>query len=308
MKRIFVFLASVIMTVSGFAQAPEKMSYQAVLRNSSDQLVVNKQVGMKISIQKYVFGIPPTYPNVYVETHTVNTDDNGLVTIQVGGGTVIGGDFATIDWSDGEYYIRTETDLTGGTSYTVTGRSQLLSVPYALYAKNVKNPKIYNVGDFAYGGIVFWVDETGQHGLVCAKKDQSTGIRWSAGTNIYTIAGGNGPLAGKMNTAIIIASQGRGDGNYYAARICNELYVTEGGKTYGDWYLPSPTELALMYQNKAIINATATANGGTAFASNDYWSSGENNNTSAWCQHLGSSGVGTKSKSEESCVRAVRAF
>ena len=142
----------------------------------------------------------------------------------------------------------TETDPTGGKNYTITGRSQLLSVPYALHAKTaetVSGITTYSVGDFAYGGIVFWVDETGQHGLVCSKEDQSTAVRWFAGTNGNTQAKGDGPYAGEANTSIIIAAQVAigDDGDTYAARICNELQVTDGGKTYGDWYLPSKEEL-----------------------------------------------------------------
>lgn len=110
----------------------------------------------------------------------------------------------------------------------------------------------YSIGDFTQGGIVFWVDETGEHGLVCAKEDQNGGstIRWYAGTNGNTQAKGDGPFSGEMNTAIIISAQVAigDDGTTYAARICSELQITEGGKTYGDWYLPSKQELNLMYE------------------------------------------------------------
>lgn len=170
MRKIFTIVEVYLLTAGVFAQAPEKMSYQAVIRNSNGQLVTNTRIGMRVSIQKYT-GMPPTYQNVYVETHTPTTNQNGLVSIEVGDGAVVSGVFANIDWSDGEYYIKTEIDPTGGTNYSISGISQLLSVPYALYAKNAKT---YKVGDFAHGGIVFWVDETEQHGLVCAKEDQNT--------------------------------------------------------------------------------------------------------------------------------------
>jgi len=61
------------------------------------------------------------------------------VTVEIGGGTVISGTFSTIDWSNGPYYLKTETDPAGGTSYSITGTSQLLSVPYALHAKTAEN-------------------------------------------------------------------------------------------------------------------------------------------------------------------------
>ena len=170
--------------------------------------------------------------------------------------------------------------------------------------------KTYMVGDFAQGGIVFWVDETGQHGLVAAKEDQSIGVIWYAGTYGNTQAKGDGPYAGEANTSIIIAAQVAigDDGSTYAARICNELQITEGGKTYGDWYLPSKEELNLMYQNKATIDATAGANGGSGFASAYYWSSTEGSSYSAWEQYFGNGNQGWQNKGYTFRVRAVRAF
>lgn len=307
MKRIITVCTAVLMTVGVFAQSPEKISYQAVIRNSAGNLIVNTTVGVRISIQKYVFGVPPTYQNVYIETHTALTNDNGLVSLKIGAGTIVGGVFADIDWSNGEYYIKSETDPTGGTNYTITGTTQLLSVPYALYAKNVKK---YNVGDFAQGGIVFWVDETGQHGLVCAKTDYSTGVRWYAGTNGNTRAYGDGPFSGEANTSIIIAAHVAigDDGATYAARVCNELQVTEGGVIYGDWYLPSKFELNLMYVNKSAINFTALANGGSSFISEWYWSSTEHSSSGVWEQYFGSGGLLNVNKDDLNRVRAVRAF
>lgn len=168
----------------------------------------------------------------------------------------------------------------------------------------------YSVGDFAQGGIVFWVDETGEHGLACMKSDQSAGVRWYAGTFGNTHAKGNGPYAGEANTAIIIAAQvAIGDDNAtYAARICNELKNAEGGKTYGDWYLPSNHELILMYQNKTTINTTATANGGSAFASDFYWSSNEYDNLDAWVRDFLNGSKHFTTKRYNGRVRAVRAF
>jgi len=135
MKKIFTIAAALLMTASVWAQAPEKMSYQAVVRDASNSLITTQVVGMQISIlQGGATGTP-----VYVETQTQTTNANGLVSLEIGTGTLVSGDFTTIDWANGPYFIKTETDPTGGTTYTITGTSQLMSVPYALYAKESGN-------------------------------------------------------------------------------------------------------------------------------------------------------------------------
>jgi hypothetical protein len=201
--------------------------------------------------------------------------------------------------------ITTNTDKVGYTEVLVSANTDV--------AANTSKVGVssYAVGDFAHGGIVFWIDETGQHGLVCAKVDSSAGVRWYAGTYGTTQAKGDGPYAGKANTVIIIAAQVSigDDGAIYAARICNELQVTEEGKTYGDWFLPSKYTLNQMYQNRVTINSTATANGGSAFGSNWFWSSTEGDYTVAWTQYFddGRQAINYKLNITDH-VRAVRAF
>ncbi len=130
MRHLITFLTAVLITMSVLAQTPEKMSYQAVIRNSSDVLVSNTKVGMQISIlQGAADGT-----TVYTETQTPTTNANGLVSIEIGGEA----GFSIIDWTNDIYFIKTETDPEGGTNYTITGVSQLLSVPYALHAKTAE--------------------------------------------------------------------------------------------------------------------------------------------------------------------------
>ena len=125
---LYTTVGALLLALSSFAQAPEKMSYQAVIRGANNALVTNQQVGMQISILQGSTA-------VYEETQTPTSNTNGLVSLEIGTGTVISGSFTAIDWSAGTYFIKTETDPTGGTNYTITGTSQLLSVPFALYAK-----------------------------------------------------------------------------------------------------------------------------------------------------------------------------
>ena len=135
MKKLYSIITAILITASVFAQAPEKMSYQAVVRDASDALVTNASIGIQISIlQGSTIGTA-----VYVETQTPSTNINGLLSLEIGTGIVVSGDFTAIDWTSNIYFIKTEIDLTGGTTYTITGTSQLMSVPYALHAKTAES-------------------------------------------------------------------------------------------------------------------------------------------------------------------------
>ena len=127
MKNRSAILFALCFAVVVNAQVPEKMSYQAVIRNSKNELVKNTRIGMRIQILKGSV----TGKVVYTETKNPTTNDNGLVSIQFGGGK----GFDAIDWPNDSYFLKTETDISGGTHYSIEGVSQLLSVPYALYAK-----------------------------------------------------------------------------------------------------------------------------------------------------------------------------
>jgi uncharacterized protein (TIGR02145 family) len=126
MKKLLTLPMVIIITLTGIAQSPQKMSYQSVVRNSEGALVANQLVGIKISIlQGSASGTV-----VYTETQTPISNINGLISIEIGGGT----GFDAINWASGPYFLKTETDPAGGTDYTISGTSQLLSVPYALHA------------------------------------------------------------------------------------------------------------------------------------------------------------------------------
>lgn len=132
MKKILFLIGIVLGSHMTFAQVPEKMSYQAIIRNAGGQVLPNQSIAIKASILQG----SPAGAAVYSERLTGNTNTNGLVTLEIGSGTVLTGTFNTINWSTGSYYLKTETDLAGGTNYTITGTSQLLSVPYAMFAKS----------------------------------------------------------------------------------------------------------------------------------------------------------------------------
>jgi uncharacterized protein (TIGR02145 family) len=136
MKKLYLIIMMMVLCAATlFAQAPGKFSYQAVVRNASNQLVTNANVGVRVSVlQGGANGAA-----VYVETHTVTTNANGLLTLEIGSGNAQQGSMASVNWGDGPYFLKTEIDPNGSTNYSVTSTQQLLSVPYALYADEAGN-------------------------------------------------------------------------------------------------------------------------------------------------------------------------
>ena len=155
------------------------------------------------------------------------------------------------------------------------------------------------IGESYGGGVVFYVYDYGQHGLIASTADQSAGIRWFGGSFTNTRARADGPGAGLKNTPIIIGNQGPVDGAAFAATVCNEYSVMVGGVNYGDWYLPSKYELNLLYLQKSLVGG---------FTTGYYWSSTENSAGNAWDQSFLFGTQLTSNKDDIDHVRAIRTF
>ena len=276
------------------------MSYQAVIRNASNALVTSHAVGMQISIlQGSSTGTP-----VYVETQTPATNANGLVTIEIGSGTPVTGTFASINWSNGPYFIKTETDPAGGTTYSITGTSQLLSVPYALFAKTAGS---HYIGELYGGGIIFYVDKSGDHGLICNMVDLSTSQTWS---NVTSTLVGTTSWNGQGNSTAIINQSGHTSS---AAKLCDD-YTNADYNTgiYSDWYLPAIDELSKLWHANYEVNKAFDSDSNvltTGLVSGSYWSSSEGGTGSfAWYFNYSYGYTGISNKTGTFFVRAIRAF
>jgi uncharacterized protein (TIGR02145 family) len=219
MKNLFTSIFSIVLTIASFAQAPQKFSYQSVIRNAGNQLVAYQSVGIKISVlQGSANGAA-----VYAETHNPLTNANGLATLEIGGGAVLSGNFANINWANGPYFVKTETDLNGGSNYTITSTTQLLSVPYALYAANAGNSAPGPQGPAGPQGPQ---GEQGPAGNP-ATDDQQLAVS-ATGDTLYLQNGGFVIIPG-----ISAANNGGGGQTGITAHSCGASNVHNPAKTYG---------------------------------------------------------------------------
>lgn len=163
--------------------------------------------------------------------------------------------------------------------------------------KEEKPAEKLTIGQEYGGGIIFYIDSTGQHGLICASYDQSAALPWSNGANRTTNATGTAIGTGKANTEIIVAAQGNGS---YAAQVCNDLDLNG----YSDWYLPSKFECFYMYFNLKTLRGLGN------FADGIYWSSTEASLNNAYSQYAndGYPPNGGYYKNVSYNVRAIRQF
>jgi hypothetical protein len=151
----------------------------------------------------------------------------------------------------------------------------------------------FHIGQSYHGGIIFYIDGTGQHGLIAATSDQGTGIAWNNGRNIFIGANNTAVGAGEANTEAIISAQGN-TGNY-AALLCANY--TSGG--YNNWYLPSRDELNILYRKRNVVGG---------FSATNYWSSSEVTQGKAWDEEFGGGYKFKDSKSFTLNVRAISSF
>ncbi len=133
-KKIKINLLALLICIQffqqSFAEVPQKMNYQTVVRNSAGVLISNAPIGIRTSI----FQGSTSGTMVYSETQTVTTNINGLATMEIGAGNVVSGSFSGINWAAATFFLETAIDPTGGTNYTILGISQLLTVPFAMHS------------------------------------------------------------------------------------------------------------------------------------------------------------------------------
>jgi hypothetical protein len=347
MKRIFVIFFVLLSFFSSMAQSPEKMSYQAIIRDASNNLFANQAIGMKLSIMDGAV-------TVFAETHSTSTDANGLVSVIIGDGTPVSGTIGGIDWGAATYSIKTETDPAGGTSYTITETTDILSVPYALYSNTAetalggnynnlinKPPVItgaetkisagtnvtvtgsgttatpYVINATVSGATyIHYIGELYQGGIVVAVWKEA-GVEKGLIASLVSL----GSVVWSDNTAAIGATarspqDGQANTNAMlaqsatapAAKLCNDYTNSETGTgVYSDWYLPAVWELAQCYKNAIVVDNIIGDANG--FGKLSYWSSTEYFiGTNAMVFAFSNGYAFSSGKNNVSPIRAVRKY
>ena len=209
----------------------------------------------------------------------------------------------------------TETKVTAGTNVTVTG-SGTSGNPYVINSTGSGangGETTHYLGELYGGGVVFYVDQTGNHGLICSMIDNSTGITWTTASFQTTTVPAPGALSdwnGQVNTIAIVTQAGAGTN--YAAGLCDAYTNADYGTgVYSDWYLPTIDDLNLLYNAKRFVNKALDNDGNsatTAITKNLYWSSTESPTNWAWRFTFNHGGADGYTKSNSYYVRAVRSF
>jgi hypothetical protein len=314
MKNVTLLYTFCLLLFSLVAKAqtpPNAFNYSAVARNAAGQPIATTTIGIQITILK----TSPAGVSQYSENHFVNTDTYGLFNLVIGTGAVQSGSMATIDWSNDNYYLKVGMDATGGTNFLTMGTTQLLSVPYALYAKSAGTVSgggtggnfTHYIGEEFGGGVIFhlWKDAQGvEHGLIVDKVDLSTAQAWSNMDQTLIGPAAQSSWDGLSNSNAIVGQAGHTNS---AAALC--LNSTNGGQN--DWYLPSIKELNMLWNNYYTVARSLTQiSGTTQLGHATYYSSTESNYGDAWVFSfaLNDGYASLNSKYVPTYVRAVRAF
>ncbi len=269
MKRIILSIVAIAtISLSSFGQAPEGFKYQAVVRDAGNSILVNQAVGMRLTIQQGSIGGTA----VYTETFAPTTNSYGLVNLEIGAGTT-SDIFAAIDWANGPFYMETAVDLAGGASYSVMGTSQLMSVPYALYAENSGSSTPGPQGPQGIPGAIGPQGAqgvTGNDGPTGPQGPQGPiGPQGPAGTDSQTlsIVGQSLSISGGNTVTIPGGSGGTLDQAYdFGGAGAGRIITADAGSVEINTATPSAVALRTTHSNSGVAILAQTTNASNTFS------------------------------------------
>ena len=249
-KKFKLLIGLIIISFISLAQSPESMNYQAVIRNSSGTIIANQSIGIRIKIlQGSANG-----STVYNETFTPTSNAYGMVSLQIGTGSVVSGSFSSIDWGNNSYYVETAADVLGGSNYSVISTTQFMSVPYALYAKTsgsnyVDNSNNISIGSnnpsnftFSSGNNINLGPQTGQEiysgannfyaGPAAGRYQE--GVSNNIAIGLEALRGGNNTGQGRSNNSIALGNSAgvlsQGDQNIFIGKSSGYVTTSSNGR------------------------------------------------------------------------------
>ena len=287
MKNTFLLIL-LLLSENIWAQAPQKMTYQAVIRNSSNALILSSPIGIKVSVLQGSANGTVTY----IETQIQNTNINGLVSLEIGMGTPVIGTFSNINWANGPYFIQTEVDPSGGSNYSVLGVTELISVPYALYSANAQVSGFsHYIGETFNGGVIYYLYKGSdglEHGLIVSTTES---------------------IAKWQTTGVLVNADRSWDGVYNTNLISGSPAVNYIATLGPNWYLPSLDELILLHGSRFELNKALFTNNQTLLSlSLYYWSSTEYSASQALSYDFLTGYTDVSGKTLNYGVRGVKSF
>lgn len=263
MRKIYLF-AALLFSLISVAQVPQGISYQAIALNGSGNPVVNSNVGLRLS----VLDNSASGTVLYTETHVKTTNAQGLFNTVIGQGTPTSGTFASINWGMNSKFLKVEMDAAGGTNYLLIGNTQLLSVPYAMYAGNTASITGSNASDELLQG-------------------KDSGFAYAANNgNVYAFNINTGTWVAQSGTIIAGTSVYGNDSNGSFAYAANNGNVYAFNRPTGTWIGQSGT----IVSGVSIVGA----NGNFAYAANNGNVYAFNKNTATWIAQSGTIISGTE--------------
>ena len=286
--KMYSTIIGILLTAGVFAQAPQKMTYQAVIRNSSNALILSSPIGIKVSVLQGSANGTVTYS----ETQIQNTNINGLVSLEIGMGTPVIGTFSNINWANGPYFIQTEVDPSGGSNYSVLGVTELISVPYALYSANAQVSGFsHYIGETFNGGVIYYLYKGSdglEHGLIVSTTES---------------------IAKWQTTGVLVNADRSWDGVYNTNLISGSPAVNYIATLGPNWYLPSLDELILLHGSRFEVNKALFTNNQTLLSlSLYYWSSTEYSSSEALSYDFLTGYTDVSGKTLNYGVRGVKSF